>query len=901
MPTIKQLPTADSVAATDVLPVSQNGVTRGVAVGTLLSGVQPALTVGAGQLLGRASAGAGVPEAVVVGTGLSLSGGVLTSSGGTGGAPVGTVAGTVAAGDDGRILGAVQKARNLADLPNAAAARISLGLSAVAATGAFADLVNAPVVPTDVSQLTNGAGYVTAAGVKSVIVGTVTINGQPNLGTGTIGPYFDVTNPGTATPQVITYGTRTTYTGTQRGQTMYDFAHAVQAVWQQAPGPAGGQMFGLWTIAEGPPDSTSIYGVVGYEINPVNRGDDTGWTPTRGSLPRFTAALQLAPEANVFTHGGNAQNITAALVIGQSPSVNNQGTPVRSHSGVLIEPNAITGVVGRAMTMTGDITSGGAGPATPFGPWTLLGNWLHGIDFTGATLFDGVGLRMAPGQGVGWTNADGTRSAVVQSNAAGDVVAVPAPGGALRVGPQAVWHQGNLSFGAGLSLSGGVLSSASGGGGAGGLTAAANLSDLGSAVAARTNLGLAVVASTGAYADLTGKPTLTQGPQGATGATGPQGPAGPGGATGAAGPQGPAGSGTGAGGLVASNNLADLASAAAARTNLGLATVAATGAYADLMGKPTLTQGPAGPQGAPGATGVTGPAGPQGPAGSGMAGGLAAASNLADVASVPAARANLGLGPAAVLAVGTTAGTVAAGNDTRITGALAATTAAGVYAPLQSPQFQGAGVNQNGVINGVHPTTTITDGSTDQKVTDTVYTANGLQFRLVNDAYSAAVPWLTMVRSGMVPTSVTLTATTINLAGTAQVGGQAIWHGGNLGFGAGLALAGGVLSAPGATGVTAIAASGASVVLAAPASGHAAFDVALTANCTFSLSGGTAGQLQVLTLFLRQDTTAGRVATLPSNARWTGGVAPTPNTAAGKIDVFRFTTPDGGVTWFGDY
>lgn len=60
------------------------------------------------------------------------------------------------------------------------------------------------------------------------------------------------------------------------------------------------------------------------------------------------------------------------------------------------------------------------------------------------------------------------------------------------------------------------------------------------------------------------------------------------------------------------------------------------------------------------------------------------ASNLSDLASASSARTNLGLGGAAVLSVGTTAGTVAAGDDSRITGALSAATAASTYQPLDA-------------------------------------------------------------------------------------------------------------------------------------------------------------------------------------------------------------------------
>ncbi len=82
MPTIPQLPGATQVNADDELPLSQGGVTRSVTVGELLAGTQPALTVSSGTLLGRVSLGAGGPEPVAVGTGLTVSQGTLSATGG---------------------------------------------------------------------------------------------------------------------------------------------------------------------------------------------------------------------------------------------------------------------------------------------------------------------------------------------------------------------------------------------------------------------------------------------------------------------------------------------------------------------------------------------------------------------------------------------------------------------------------------------------------------------------------------------------------------------------------------------------------------------------------------------------------------------------------------------------
>ena len=81
MPTIKQLPVASSVSATDVIPVSQGGTTRSLTVGGLLSSTQPALLLASGKLLGRGSATAGGPEALSVGSGLAVSAGLVSATG----------------------------------------------------------------------------------------------------------------------------------------------------------------------------------------------------------------------------------------------------------------------------------------------------------------------------------------------------------------------------------------------------------------------------------------------------------------------------------------------------------------------------------------------------------------------------------------------------------------------------------------------------------------------------------------------------------------------------------------------------------------------------------------------------------------------------------------------------
>jgi hypothetical protein len=81
MPTISQLPVTNVVSAADEIPISQDGATRAVPVGTLLASTQPAIIVDSPALIGRKSIGPGGPEQIDLGVGVDMMDGKLIATG----------------------------------------------------------------------------------------------------------------------------------------------------------------------------------------------------------------------------------------------------------------------------------------------------------------------------------------------------------------------------------------------------------------------------------------------------------------------------------------------------------------------------------------------------------------------------------------------------------------------------------------------------------------------------------------------------------------------------------------------------------------------------------------------------------------------------------------------------
>ena len=73
----------------------------------------------------------------------------------------------------------------------------------------------------------------------------------------------------------------------------------------------------------------------------------------------------------------------------------------------------------------------------------------------------------------------------------------------------------------------------------------------------------------------------------------------------------------------------------------------------------------------------------------------------------------------------------------------------------------------------------------------------------------------------------------------------------------------------------------------------------LTANCTITLTGPSTGAYRSMLLYVFQDGTGSRTITWPGSVKWGTAGAPTLSTGATKMDKILLDTVDGGTTWYG--
>ena len=73
----------------------------------------------------------------------------------------------------------------------------------------------------------------------------------------------------------------------------------------------------------------------------------------------------------------------------------------------------------------------------------------------------------------------------------------------------------------------------------------------------------------------------------------------------------------------------------------------------------------------------------------------------------------------------------------------------------------------------------------------------------------------------------------------------------------------------------------------------------LTGNCTITLTSPASGAFRSLLLYVFQDGTGSRTITWPASVKWGTAGAPTLSTAASKMDKILLDTVDGGTTWYG--
>ncbi len=236
-----------------------------------------------------------------------------------------------------------------------------------------------------------------------------------------VGHETDVTNngPHAAYGNIHTY--QASLSATDAG--MSDVAKGEFAHWHNATGPG---LIGHRYVACTPdlteaPNAT--YGMTAAEVNVVYGGPPTGWKPSSAGLAQWTAGFNFVPDAG-YEYFGNGGHVLYGWGVNQNSNPNKAGIVPKTYNGFLVGSDAIA-PGGRAVYLSGDTTNLPANfPHAALEVGT--GNWATGIRTDSATIISGYAVQIAANQALAWMSAAETIVAGIFSGTGAPTVAAPA-------------------------------------------------------------------------------------------------------------------------------------------------------------------------------------------------------------------------------------------------------------------------------------------------------------------------------------------------------------------------------------------------------------------------------------------------------------------------------------------
>src|ERR1700679_2693297 len=128
------------------------------------------------------------------------------------------------------------------------------------------------------------------------------VSGAPDPTWHTVGHLQNITN----SSDVVGYGMRSTYYTMARNPG-FDLASANILI-SRGGGINHTAFMSQWLVAVCPQEA-SAWGCIASEMNPVNRGTDQGWHPTRTTESQLTGGVQVVPETNTFGEPGIGSSV----------------------------------------------------------------------------------------------------------------------------------------------------------------------------------------------------------------------------------------------------------------------------------------------------------------------------------------------------------------------------------------------------------------------------------------------------------------------------------------------------------------------------------------------------------------------------------------------------------------